>query len=445
MRQPTSPKGAPLRKLMHPALSILLAAGLATGLVACASGNAKADNTSQTASAASTGADTSTTAGTTSTSGSTSSLLSQDDLFTDRDLEQTADTTNATRITVTDGDDVTITEEGVYILSGTATDCSGIVTADDSAKVQLVLDGLSITNGDAPAVYVKSADKVFITTASDGNALTVTGDLTADGDTNVDAAIFSKSDLVLNGTGSLTVASSANGVTSKDDLKVTGGTYDITSTADALEANDLVAISDGTLRIKSSKDGIHSENDDDDTLGHVFVCGGILDITATDDGIQAKSVVQVDGGNLTISATECIEGTYVQVNGGALDLTATDDGINAKADSSSYDVVIEFTGGDTTITMGPGDTDAVDSNGDIHVRGGTITISANSPFDYEHQGSITGGTVTVNGQQVTEMPAQMMPGGAGGGQQGSMPGGPGGGQHGDMSGGPGGNQQIGPR
>ena len=43
MRQPTSPKGTPLRKLMHPALSILLAAGLATGLVACASGNAKAD------------------------------------------------------------------------------------------------------------------------------------------------------------------------------------------------------------------------------------------------------------------------------------------------------------------------------------------------------------------------------------------------------------------
>ncbi len=444
MRTPTPHQGTPLRRLMRPAMSVLLAVGLSTGLAACGSGNAKADTASQTASASPTSTRATTAAGTVSPD-SGSALLSEDDLFTDRDLTQTADTTSATRITVTDGDDVTITEEGVYVLSGTATDCTVIVAADDSAKVQLVLDGLSITNDDAPALYVKSADKVFVTTVSDGNTFTVTGEFAADGDTNVDAAVFSKSDLVLNGTGSLTVASSANGITSKDDLKVTGGTYDITSTADALEANDLVAISDGTLKITSSKDGIHSENDDDDSLGHVYVCGGTLDITATDDGIQAKSIVQVDGGNLTISATECIEGTYVQVNGGTLDLTATDDGINAKADSSSYDVVIEFTGGDTTITMGPGDTDAVDSNGDIYVRGGTVTISANSSFDYEHQGSITGGTVTVNGQQITEMPAQMMPGGAGGGQQGSMPGGPGGGQHGDMSGGPGGNQQVGPR
>lgn len=440
MRQPTSPKGTPLRRLMRPAMSILLAAGLATGLAACGSSNAKADTASQTTSASSTGTGTSTAAGTASTLGSTSSLLSQDDLFTDRDLEQTADTTDATHITVTDGEDVTITEEGVYVLSGTATDCTVIVAADDSAKVQLVLDGVSITNTDAPAVYVKSADKVFLTTASDGNAFTVTGEFTADGDTNVDAAVFSKSDLVLNGTGSLTVASSANGITSKDDLKVTGGTYDITSTADALEANDLVAICDGTLEITSSKDGIHSENDDDDTLGHVYISGGTFDITAQDDGIQAKSVVQIDGGTFTISATECIEGTFVQVNGGTLDLTATDDGINAKADSSSYDVVIEFTGGDTTITMGPGDTDAVDSNGDIYVRGGTLTISANSSFDYANQGSITGGTVTVNGQQITEMPAQMMPGDPGGGQgqQGGMPGGGQGGM-------PGGGQQVGPR
>ena len=127
---------------------------------------------------------------------STSSLIDTTSLFSDRDLEQEADLSEASYITLSSSEDVTITEEGVYVLSGTASDTTVIVSADDTAKVQLVLDGVSISNSDFPAIYVKSADKVFVTTTDSSNTLEVTGSFTADGTTNTDAVIFSKEDLV---------------------------------------------------------------------------------------------------------------------------------------------------------------------------------------------------------------------------------------------------------
>ncbi len=355
-------------------------------------------------------------------SGVTATSLSASDLFSDRDLEQTADLTGATTLTLTSGNDVTISDEGVYILSGLVTDVTIIVEAPDDAKVQLVLDGVSIINDDSPAIYVKNADKVFVTTTGDSNTLKVTGTFTADGDTNLDAVIFSKSDLVLNGTGSLDVISvSGNGITSKDDLKVTGGTYNITSYLDGLEANDSIVICDGSFTITSDKDALHSENEDDLSLGYIYISGGTLNITAKDDAVHGTSLVQIDGGTINItSCVEGIEGTYIQINNGTINIYATDDGINASQKSSSYSVVIEINGGNITIKMGAGDTDAIDANGDIYVNDGIINITAQtSSFDFDGTGEINGGTVTVNGSVITTMPTQMMGGGGmGGGQMG---------------------------
>ena len=148
---------------------------------------------------------------------------------------------------------------------------------------------------------------------------------------------------------------------------------------------------------------------------------GTFEITAKSDGIHATSVAQVDGGTLKISAPEGIEGTYVQVNGGTTEITASDDGINASSKSNAYTPTIEITGGNLTISMGGGDTDAIDVNGNLYIKGGTINITANSPFDYDGQGSLTGGTVIVNGEQVTQLTNQMMGGMGGFGMQGSGP------------------------
>jgi len=352
------------------------------------------------------------------------SIIDTSSLFTDRDLEQTADTANATEVTVKSGEDITISEEGVYVISGTATDCTITVDADSAAKVQLVLDGVSITNADAPAIYVLSADKVFVTTASgSSNELTTTGEFAAIGDvTNVDGVIFAKDDLVLNGQGTLTINSSASGIVGKDDVKVTGGTYNITATEHGIQGKDSVAIADGTFNITAGTDAIHAKNDEDLTLGYAYIAGGTFNLNGGSDGIEGYAVVQIDGGDITIDSQEAIEGTYIQINGGTIDVTATDDGINASDKSSEYDIVLEINGGDVSVNMASGDTDALDSNGSLFITGGTVNINAQSAFDYVANASMTGGTVIVNGQQITELTNSMMGGGMGG-QQGGMSGG----------------------
>lgn len=105
----------------------------------------------------------------------TGGALDTTDLFTDRDLEQTADLSEAVSCTITDGQTFTITSEGVYVISGTAANASIVVEAGDEDKVQIVLDGVSITNDSIPCIYIKSADKVFVTTTDTDNTLTVTG------------------------------------------------------------------------------------------------------------------------------------------------------------------------------------------------------------------------------------------------------------------------------
>jgi hypothetical protein len=360
-----------------------------------------------------------------SASASSDTLLDTSDLFSERDLEQEADLTDAYYMTLESGENISITQEGVYVISGTATDVTITVEAADTDKVQIVLDGASITNTTSPAIYVKSADKVFVTT--DGTStLKVTGTFTADGTTNLDAVIYSKSDLVLNGTGTLNIESSANGISAKDDLKVTGGTYNITATEDAVEANDSIRIYDGTFDITSKKDAFHSENSDDNTLGYVYIQGGTFKINATDDGIQATTVLMIDGGTFDITAAEGLEATYAQINNGTITIEASDDGINATQKSTAYDVVIEVNGGDITVNMGAGDTDGFDANGNIYINGGTISVTGNSAFDWDGEALLNGGTVTVNGEEVTELTNQMMGGmggfgGGPGGMGGQMP------------------------
>ena len=347
--------------------------------------------------------------------------LSADELFTERDLTQTADLSEATNYTVSDSKTITITKAGVYHISGSASDATIVVNASSDDKVQIVLDGVNITNTDFPCIYVKQADKVFVTLVGE-NTLSVTGSFTTDGDTNTDGVIFSKDDLVLNGTGSLTVNSTDNGIVCKDDIKVTGGNYTITASSKAFEANDSIRVADGTFTLKAGADGLHAENDDDDTLGYIYIGGGSFTIQAGDDGIHTSSLVQIDGGSFTISAAECIEGTYIQINDGTFALSSWDDAINAAKKSSAYTTpTVEINGGDITITMSAGDTDGIDSNGDIIVNGGTINITGNSSFDYDGSAQYNGGTIIVNGEQLSAIPNQMMGGGMGGrGQMGGM-------------------------
>ena len=340
------------------------------------------------------------------------------ELFTKRDLAQTADLSEAQSITVTDGQTIDITEEGVYVVSGSAKNCTILVNADDAAKIQLVLNNISITNDDFPAIYVISADKVFVTTTDSENTLTVSGQFTTDGDTNTDAVIFSKDDLVLNGTGTLNItANYGNGITCKDDMKITGGSYNVTTALDSFEANDSISVYDGTFNIKTEKDGFHCENDEAE--GTITILGGTYTITGGSDGMQASALLQIDSGTMNITAAEGLEATYVLINDGDINISASDDGINASASTNAYETAVEINGGNLNVAVGQGDTDAIDSNGSVYINGGTINITAQmSAFDYDRTAEFNGGTIIINGQQVSEIPQSMMGGGMHGGMGG---------------------------
>ena len=365
----------------------------------------------------------------TSATAAADSALETADLFTDRDLAQTADVSGADSYTVKNGETVTISEEGVYVFAGTAENYSIIVDAADDAKVQIVLDGVSISNDSTPAIYVKNADKVFVTTTDSENTLAVTGTFTEDGDTNTDAVIFSKDDLVLNGVGTLKISSTDNGISGKDDVKVTGGTIEITCQSDGIEANDSIRIADGNITISTPKDGLHAENDEDESVGYIYIGGGTLNITAGDDAVHATTIIEIDAGTVGLQAAEGLEATWIQINGGDVNITASDDGINAGRKSSVYTPTAEFNGGNVTIDMGSGDTDAVDSNGNLIINGGTLTINAQSPFDYDGAVEKNGGTLIINGTE-TDSVSNQFGGGMGGGMHGGMPGGFGGGHGG---------------
>ena len=358
------------------------------------------------------------------------------DMFTKRDLAGNYDESEAVKITLSgktaacnssnvqieDGV-VTIKAAGVYVLSGTLTDGTIVVDAGDDDKVQLVLDGVSIMAADYAAIYAKNADKVFVKLAEGaGNRLTVSGDYVQTDDNNVDAVIFAKCDLTLNGTGSLTVKdNTGHGIVSKDDLVVTGGTYTIYSQDHCLNGKDSVRIADGTFNLSCDEDGIHAGNDDQQD-GYVYIEGGDINISVGDDAIHAEGLLIITGGDIDVSKScEGVEGDKILVTGGDIDVISSDDGFNAAGGSSGSgynhdgfgggpdmggvymdadsDAYIFITGGTININA---DGDGIDSNGCIGITGGSVYVlgpsdNGNGAMDYGICAAITGGEIVAVG------------------------------------------------
>ncbi|MCI5575126.1 MAG: carbohydrate-binding domain-containing protein, partial [Clostridiales bacterium] len=307
-----------------------------------------------------------------------------------------------------DGKNVTITEAGTYIVSGSASDASLTVSAGTEDKIQLVLCGLSLTNPSGPALYIGSADKVFITldagsvnTLSDGESYAVT-----DGDTNLDAALFSREDLTINGTGSLTVNGNyKHGIVSKDDLVITDGKIDVTSVNVGLNGKDCVKISGGDIIIDAGTDGIRSDNDEDSARGYVYVCGGTLNIVAGNDGIQAETLLKIDDGSFIIktgggsaNASTNSSGSFNPgwggwgVPGGSSGSIGTSSGESAKGLKATAGIVIS--GGNFDIDSSD---DSCHSNGTIEISGGDFDIlSGDDGMHADTALSISDGNVTIS-------------------------------------------------
>lgn len=291
---------------------------------------------------------------------------------------------NSDEYYITLDESVTISKAGVYYLSGTL---DGSITVNTDGDVKLVLDSVSINNSNGAAINVENANVVYIEIKGDN---TISATIS---DEEIDGAIFTVCDLVLTGDGTLNINSNSNGIKTKGDLLIESGTYNITSDGDSIHSSDSLKINGGTINIESK-----------------------------DDGLRANDVLEINDGKISINATEGIEGTYVKINGGTISISASDDGINATNKTDNYTPTVEINGGNITIKMAQGDTDGIDSNGNLYINGGTITIDGQSAFDYDLEAKYTGGKMIINGEETTTITNQFG-GGMGGMNNGTMRGG----------------------
>lgn len=374
--------------------------------------------------------------------------------FTDREKSGSYKASEAVKITLNkttatvsgsgakaDGSTITITEEGVYVVSGTLEDGQIIVDASDSDKVQIVLDGVNINCETNAAIYVREADKVFITLAENSsNTLGGGNEYTQIDDNTVDGVIFSKSDLVCNGTGSLTIeADYKHGIVSKDDLVITGGTYKIAAADNGITAKNQIKILNGSFDIDAANSAVKAKNTDDAELGNIYIAGGVFTVKAEQDGFHATGSIVVDDGTITVNSGDdgSISGASDgkeppqmppdTENGSDMQPSQDFDPENAPSGGNApqnfdpgnapsdgdapqmmqggpggggnSELYIKITGGTLTVSA---DGDGLDSNGGLLVTGGTTivygpTSDGDSALDYDGSAIVTGGTLAAIG------------------------------------------------
>ena len=329
-------------------------------------------------------------------------------------LSGSAVSSNAPSVLI-NGSTATITKEGDYIVRGTLTDGSIVINANEKAKIRLILEGANITSASSAALNVISAKKVVVTLAQGTvNALANGGSFAEEGQTQIDGALFCKTDLTINGSGSLSVTSpGGHGIVCKDDLAITGGKMTVHCASHGLDANDSVRIQNGEITIDSGKDGVHVEDADKTDSGFIYVSGGKLKIESEGDGLSAALHMQISGGTIDIlsgggyengqqhssgnwgdfmgggmmppggqrppkpkaAVTEGTEdvtsmkglkaGTGLLINGGVISIDSADDAIHSNANAV-------INGGELKIASGD---DGIHADTHLSIRNGNVKIT----------------------------------------------------------------------
>lgn len=432
---------------MRRATNLFIAAALAASLSACSGATTLVGGLGATTVATGDVVATRTIATATSAATFVSATSTVDTGSEDLDVEVAADaaqiTLNGNSISYSgsgatvNGSTITITKAGTYRISGKLSDGQIIVDTQDAEKVVLALDGADITSSTSSPIYVANAEKVVITLVTGSQNSVTDGKqyVYADASTDEpDATIFSHDDLTINGSGSLTVnANYNNGIVSKDDLKITGGTITVTAVNDAVKGRDSLTVKAGALTITAGGDGLQANNDEEADQGTIVIEGGTIAITAKDDALNAVTNIEVNGGKLTISAgddalhaesaitvnggviaiAKCYEGLesdQITVNNGEISIVSSDDGINGvSANSIGGGMGGPMGGGGTShLTINGGTVvvnalgDGLDINGGIDMTGGTLLVDGpvannNGPVDYDGTFNMTGGFLVAAG------------------------------------------------
>ena len=296
---------------------------------------------------------------------------------------------------------ISITAAGVYVFSGKLDDGQIIVDVQDKGTVRLVFNGVEINSSDNAPIYVKNAGKAIITlqegtenSISDGTTYVFSGASTDE----PNAAIFSKDSLIINGGGKLTVHGNyKDGITGKDDLKITGGNIQIYSVDDGLTGRDMVVVKEGSISIEAGGDGIKATNDEDTSKGFIALEGGSFDIISGTDGIQAETSLLINDGAYTITTGGGSVNGSVKVEdrgkGPLGNTNVTDETEEASAKALKASANISINGG--TFNIDSAD-DSIHSNNNVAVTGGDISItSGDDGIHADTSISIAGGEINI--------------------------------------------------
>lgn len=320
---------------------------------------------------------------------------------------------------------VTITEGGTYVIRGTL---SGSLTVNGDADFHLIFDGITITADNTAPFCVQDAKKVVITLA-DGSENTLTDptqytEFLDTEQTEPNAALFAKSDLTINGSGSLTVnGSCAHGIHCKDTLRIVSGTITVNAARDGIKGKDAVIIKDGMISVTAGEDGVRSDNTTDAQCGYISLEGGTITVTAQQDGFQSETCTAISDGTITVTSgggtanaqaqgndnfgmgrfpdrdstqaqatdTETVStkaikaGTELLLRGGAITADSAEDALHA-----NHTITIE--GGTTTLAAGD---DGIHADSLLNISGGTHCVSQSYEGLEAEVIRISGGTLSI--------------------------------------------------
>lgn len=229
----------------------------------------------------------------------------------------------------------------------------------------------------------------------------------------------------------LNLTAGEDGIQAETSLTISEGSYTITSgggssvtpsddiSAKGIKAGTALTLTGGTYILDCSDDAVHSNGD-------VTVSGGVYTVSSGDDAFHADEALDVSGGEINIlTSYEGLEGTAVSVSGGTIYIVSSDDGVNAAggADGSGFggfggfghgnsfggnsDSRIEISGGYLVVKAGG---DGLDSNGNTVMSGGTVIVSStgqgDGALDYDGTFTLSGGTLlAIDGGNMPQTPS----------------------------------------
>lgn len=292
--------------------------------------------------------------------------------------------------------------EGAGSLTVTANFDNGITSKD---TLQIYDSRISVTavNNGINGRDSNTIDSASVTVSCGGDAIRSTND------TDGTLGWVSVSNTVLE------LTAGEDGIQAETALAMSDGSYTITAgggsgvqptddiSAKGLKAGTSLTLTGGTYTLDCSDDAVHSNGD-------VTVTGGSYVISTGDDALHADEALAVSGGELDIlTSYEGLEGTSVTISGGTIRIVSSDDGVNAAggADGSGFggfgrgnafggssDAFMEISGGYLVVKAGG---DGLDSNGSITMSGGTAIVCStgqgDGALDSDGSFALTGGTL----------------------------------------------------